>query len=144
MKKILSISALAIIVMIAFSSCKKDDNSNSAQSAALNATAVQGKWRVSYFVDNGVDETIHFTGYEFQFNSNGTVTATKGGSTINGTWTSGTDDSTVKLILGFSTPADFLDLSDDWHLIQQSSTKITLQDVSGGGGGTDYLTFEKI
>lgn len=144
MKRILSISVLAIIVMIAFSSCKKDDNSASAQVAALNATAVQGKWRVTYFADNGVDETIHFTGYEFQFNSNNTITATKGGITVNGSWTSGNDDSTIKFILSFSTPADFLDLNDDWHVTQQSSTKITLQDVSGGGGGTDYLTFEKI
>jgi len=28
-------------------------------------------------------------------------------------------------------------------VIQQSSTLIKLEDVSGGNGGTDYLTFEK-
>jgi hypothetical protein len=144
MKKILSITVLAIIVMIAFSSCKKDGNSTSAQVAALNTTAVQGKWRVTYFADNGIDETIHFIGYEFQFNSNNTVTATKGGITVSGTWASGNDDSAIKFILSFSSPVEFLDLNNDWHVTQQSSTKITLQDISGGGGGTDYLTFEKI
>jgi hypothetical protein len=143
MKKILNIAALAIIMTAAFSSCKKDDNSASVQATALNSIAVQGKWQVTFFSDNSVDKTIHFTGYQFQFNSNNTITATKGAVAVNGSWASGTDDSTVKFILSFSTPVEFLDLNDDWHVIQQSSTKITLQDVSGGGG-TDYLTFEKI
>ena len=144
MKKILSISILAIIMMSSFSSCKKDDSSTAAQVTALNATAVQGKWRITYYADNSIDETIHFIGYEFQFNSNGTVTATKAGSIVNGSWTSGHDDNTVKFILNFGITANFLDLNDDWHVVQQSSTMITLQDVSGGGSSTDYLTFEKI
>jgi hypothetical protein len=42
-------------------------------------------------------------------------------------------------------PADFIDdLSDDWDILSYSATKIELIDVSGGNGGTDYLTFEKI
>ena len=62
---------------------------------------------------------------------------------ITGTWSTGTDDSQVKLVLAFSTPAQFADISDDWHVTERTDTKITLQDVSGGNGGTDYLTFEK-
>jgi len=38
---------------------------------------------------------------------------------------------------------DFEDLNDDWDFISQSATKVELIDVSGGNGGTDYLTFEK-
>ena len=38
---------------------------------------------------------------------------------------------------------DFEDLNDDWDIISQSSSKIELIDISGGNGGTDYLTFEK-
>jgi hypothetical protein len=37
----------------------------------------------------------------------------------------------------------FDELNDDWHIIEETSTKIRLQDVSGGSGGTDLLTFEK-
>jgi hypothetical protein len=37
---------------------------------------------------------------------------------------------------------DFEDLNDDWDIISHSPTKIELKDVSGGNGGTDYLTFE--
>lgn len=34
-------------------------------------------------------------------------------------------------------------LSDDWDVLERTDTKIRLIDVSGGNGGTDYLTFEK-
>jgi hypothetical protein len=45
--------------------------------------------------------------------------------------------------LAFSSPAEFLELSDDWEIIEKSTTVIKLKDVSGGNGGTDYLTFTK-
>ncbi|MBK7965114.1 MAG: hypothetical protein IPK10_07355 [Bacteroidetes bacterium] len=97
------------------------------------------------FNDNGNDETNHFNAYEFTFNSGGIVTATRsGGTTVTGTWSSGFDDNQNKLYLTFTTNNDFIEISDDWHIIQQSSVKIQLQDVSGGNGGTDLLTFEKI
>jgi hypothetical protein len=144
MKKIINLSFIAILFILAFSSCKKDDNSTADQVAALSSTAVQGKWKVTYYNSSGKDETSHYTGYEFQFNSNGTVTATKTGITVSGTWSSGNDDSTIKLVLNFGTTVVFSELNDDWHVIQQSSSMIKLQDISGGNGGTDYLTFEKI
>jgi hypothetical protein len=135
---------LLLISVFVFTGCKKDDNSSSSNSTSvLNNTVQQGTWKITYFNDSGNDETNHFTGYTFQFNSNGTVTATKNGSTVSGTWSSGNDDSTLKLVLNFSsTPFD--ELNDDWHVTQQSSSIIKLEDVSGGNGGTDYLTFEKI
>ena len=45
--------------------------------------------------------------------------------------------------LNFSTPVSFIEISDDWNVIERTDTKIKLQDISGGNGGTDYLTFEK-
>ena len=38
---------------------------------------------------------------------------------------------------------NFEELNDDWDVVSQSATKIELIDVSGGNGGTDYLTFER-
>ncbi len=130
-----------IIGIVLLASCKKDDNSNS--STALNNTLQMGKWKITYYIDNGTDQTSHYTGYAFTFNNNGTVNAAKTGSLVNGTWNSGNDDSTLKLVLGFST-SPFDELNDDWHVIQQTSVIIKLEDVSGGNGGIDYLTFEKI
>ncbi len=135
---------LLIISVSIFTGCKKDDNSPSSSSTSvLNSTIQQGNWRITNFNDSGNDETNHFTGYSFHFNSNGTVVATNNGSSENGTWSSILDDSKLKLVLLFSA-IPFDDLNDDWHVIQQNSSIIKLEDVSGGGSGTDYLTFEKI
>ena len=38
---------------------------------------------------------------------------------------------------------DLDELNSDWHIIEQNSNTIKLEDVSGGNGGTDYLTFIK-
>ena len=44
----------------------------------------------------------------------------------------------------FTSPTNFSDeLSDDWDILSRTDTKVELVDVSGGNGGTDYLTFEK-
>jgi hypothetical protein len=144
MKKILSIAAAAIILISTISSCKKSDDSISSQVTQLTQTVQQGKWKITYYNDNGTVETSTYSGYEFVFNSNGTVIATKGAITVSGTWTNGIDDSTLKLYLDFGAANPFQELNDDWHVTGQSSTVITLEDVSGGGSPTDYLTFEKI
>jgi len=143
MNKLITIAA-AIILVITFSSCKKDDNSLSNQVAVLTQNVQQGKWKITYYNDNGTVETSTYSGYEFQFNTNGTITATKTGTTVSGTWSDGHDDSQLKLYLDFGTVNPFQELSDDWHVTQQSSSIIVLEDVSGGGSPTDYLTFEKI
>jgi hypothetical protein len=135
----------SILVLSLFSSCKKDaaPAPQPLSVASVNNTIVTGNWRVTYYNDNSQDETTKFSGYEFDFAAGGIVTATKTGSSISGTWSSGNDDSQVKLILSFSAPAVFSEISDDWHVTERTDTKITLQDVSGGNGGTDYLTFER-
>ena len=133
-----------LLILVSFSSCKKDDNSSSSNTATvLNSTITQGGWRVTSYIDRGNNETSHYTGDAFTFQSGGVVTATKSGSTVNGTWSSGNDDSTLKLVLNFGTTDPFQELNDDWHVVQQTSTMIKLEDVSGGNGGIDYLTFEK-
>ena len=35
-------------------------------------------------------------------------------------------------------------LSEDWEIIFLTNTKIELRHVSGGNGGADILTFEKV
>lgn len=138
----------AVIHLFIFSvlllSCKKDDSNSSISTSNVAATISSGNWRVTYYWDTDHDETTNFSGYSFVFNSNGTMTATKAANTVTGTWTTRNDDSKIKLVLSFSSSADFIEISDDWHTIERTDTKIKLQDVSGGNGGTDYLTFEKI
>jgi hypothetical protein len=135
---------LVFILMTLMYSCSSDDDSPSPGNASDVAEMVKsGTWRITYFWDTDKEETDHFTGYNFTFGENGTLSASNATNTYNGTWSTGKDDSRVKLIIGFTSPADFEDLSDDWDVIEQTNSKLRLEDVSGGNGGTDLLTFEK-
>lgn len=133
----------SLVFSVLFFSCKKDDSNPTISTSNVTSTVSTGNWRITYYWDTDHDETNNFNGYSFVFNTNGTVTATKAANTITGSWTTSNDDSKIKLVLSFSSPADFIEISDDWHTIERTDRKIKLQDVSGGNGGTDYLTFEK-
>jgi len=137
--KNLRISMLACLLsLFAVVSCNKDDDNPSNNTQTNVQTNVQsGTWRITKFIDSGTDETNHFQGYNFTFNSSGVLNANNGTNNYDGTWSitdsNSNDDS-----------QDDLDFNINFNLfISQSSTKIELIDVSGGNGGTDYLTFEK-
>lgn len=139
-----------LLLTIGFLSCSKDDdnnnnNNNSTITAANLATTVSaGTWRITYYFDTDHEETTNYAGYSFTFAGNNVVTASKPGATpVTGSWTTGLDDSKVKLILAFATPAGFSEISDDWHVTERTDTRIKLQDVSGGNGGIDYLYLER-
>jgi major membrane immunogen (membrane-anchored lipoprotein) len=137
-----TILTLSVFVAILIGCTNKNDDSLSTDKT--NGTITQGNWKVEYFNDSGSDETYKFNGYTFTFGSNGTLTATNGSVTQTGTWSTGNDDSQVKLYLTFSGASPFDEITDDWHVTEQSSSIIKLEDVSGGNGGTDYLNFSKI
>ena len=118
-----------------------DDNSSGGggNNPVFSDVLTDGNWRITYFYDDG-DETVNYNGYNFTFNANGTVTAVKNSTTINGTWSTYVDSGETKLNLNFD--GIVLDeLEDDWRIIEFSETQIRLRHTSGGGGGTDYLTF---
>jgi len=130
------ISLMAIILV----SCTPEDINNVDPDVSNNVQT--GKWAITLYSDGGQDELYHFSGYEFSF-QNGTATAVKGGDTISGTYSNGIDDSEMKFYLDFGNLAPFDELNDDWHILENTTTKIRLEDVSGGNGDTDLLTFER-
>jgi hypothetical protein len=151
-KKIKTILFLVLAGLFTFSSCSSNDDNN----PPINPIHIQVKnnvqqstWRITKFIDSGEDETNHFTGYNFTFGINGTLTASNESNTFNGTWSitdsNSNDDSQndLEFNINFNLTNDFEDLNDDWDFVSQSSSKIELIDISGGNGGTDNLTFEK-
>lgn len=129
------------LAVLMFSACKKDDHSTTNNSTVINAIQ-KGTWRITQYNDSGTDELYHFTGYNFTFAS-GTARAVKGSTTVTGTYHSHVDSNKRKFELNFGNNAPFDELNDDWEVIENTDTKIRLQDVSGGGSGTDLVTFER-
>jgi len=144
----------ALLIFLGFGlttiSCSEDDipSINQTQNQ-IEDIAQSGNWKITFFEDSGKDETNHFTGYNFVFNSNGVLNASNGTNNYDGTWSitdsNSNDDSQDDLDFNiyFDLTNDFEELNGDWDFISNSLTKIELIDVSGGNGGTDYLTFEK-
>ncbi|MCF6142443.1 hypothetical protein L1S34_14195 [Flavobacterium sp. K77] len=151
MKTIKTNILLALLFMLTTAmSCSDDDlNTNGNDVAAIVSIVNQGTWAVSYYYDRDHEETNGFAGFTFTFEGNNTVTATNGTNTYKGTWSvtdeNSNDDSPNDLDfnLAFTSPAQFLEISDDWEIIEKSATVLKLKDVSGGNGGTDFLTFTK-
>ena len=141
---------LALFLMLSMTACNDDDDDDGKTiQDNIESNVESGTWRISKFIDSGQDETNDFAGYVFTFESSGVLNATNGVNSYDGTWSitdsNSNDDSQDDLDfnINFNLMNQFEDLNDDWDIISQSSTKIELIDVSGGNGGTDYLTFVK-
>lgn len=147
---------LSLTLSLIASACTNDDNNqneNSLQIAEIENLVQSGAWRITNFNDSGQNETSDFNGYDFVFNSDGTLVATNGTNTLTGTWSitndnsnsSSSNDDDIDFNIFFPVPDtnDFEDLNDDWDIISVASNRIELIDVSGGNGGIDLLTFEK-
>lgn len=148
--KSLMLLVLSISCLLLFLSCGNDDDNVLSNTKMMVQNSLQnGTWRITKFIDSGKDETNHFDGYNFTFMNSGVLNANNGINNLDGTWTildsNSNDDELddIELNIDFSSINDFEDLNDDWDFISQSSILIELIDISGGNGGTDYLTFEK-
>lgn len=143
---------LMIAGLLILSSCTKWQ-SNQKQ---ITKVSTDGTWMISSYIDDGNDETNDYTSYRFEFLEDGTLNATdllsSSSTPYIGSWSitdsnsSDDDDSLDDLDFNISFSSNSLleDLSDDWDIISFSDTEIKLIDVSGGNGGTDYLTLSKI
>lgn len=139
-------SVAACALLFEGTSCSSDDDNNSSGTPTqITNTITSGTWRITNFMEDDVDETSNFTGYNFTFTDANTVTATNGTNTYNGIWSVDDDDSSddIDFDLVFTTPDDFTELSEDWDILSRTSSKLRLKHVSGGDGSVDYLTFEK-
>ncbi|GHC49678.1 hypothetical protein [Ulvibacter litoralis] len=155
--QLLKMMVFTLIVAAFIVACDSDDDSNPTDNAItvaqVTTTASSGDWRITYFYDTDQDETGNYSGYSFTFNQDGTLVAVNESTTVTGTWSisddssssddDGNNSSDLDFNIFFAAPDDFNELSDDWDIISVSENKIELIDVSGGNGGTDYLTFEK-
>jgi hypothetical protein len=113
-------AALAIVTLfttLQSSSCSKNDV------VSTDPGNITGTWRVSLYWDKK-DETGKFTEYNFTFSSGGTITATNGTNTINGSWS----ESSTRFIVNFGTTPVFSNLNMDWLKEEKTLSSIKLKD----------------
>ncbi|WP_207303280.1 hypothetical protein [Hyunsoonleella flava] len=109
----------------------------------LTTILSDGLWIVASYTEDADDQTANYTGYELNFNIDGTVSASNGANTNNGTWSVFSSGNQMTLDFGTNMPFDEFN-DDDWDVISVSSTEVVLRDISGGNGGTDTLTLQKL
>lgn len=113
------------------------------------STVTTGIWSIIKYTDSGTDKTADYEGYSFVFNGSGALTATSGTAINPGTWGVTDSDSSednledLHFNIVFAAPPLLVELTDDWIIIEVTSTSLKLADVSGGGSGADYLTLFK-
>lgn len=132
------------ILFIGLTACKK------RQVKKVEKIITEGTWKISQFIDSGDDETTSYASATLVFNSDGTLVLTHG-NTYSGAWSvrngsSSDDDSSdddLEFVITVPTPHE--SLSDDWHIVNHSDSKITLEDLDDDEPNkSDYLTLEKI
>jgi hypothetical protein len=142
MKSIQKLLALLLLAVTTLAAC--DDNSSNSN-GGNNVTPAAGDWKVTYFFDKQ-DETSNYAGYTFTFGANGSLLATNGSQTWNGTWLTGYDDSTDKFLIDFggTVPSALSELEEDWRILKIEDNSMHFEHTSGGNGDTDVLKFSKI
>ncbi len=153
LKKIKFSLVIAMLFVLTTSSMCSSDDDNPNPTVNNPADVINivnnGTWRITYYYDTDHEETTNFNGYNFTFGASNALTTSNGTNNYSGTWSvtdSNINDDSISDIdfnIAFSSPAQFEELTDDWEIIEKSTTVIKLKDVSGGNGGTDYLTFTK-
>jgi len=125
-----------------FLTFERDPFTGGGGTTDLEDFLIDGSWFVFSYIDSGNDETGDYAGYNINFDVSGTVTASNGSNTNNGTWQ--VLNAGNKLLLDFGTDFPFDEFNEDWDVLSATNTRVELQDISGGGSGTDTLIFEKL
>lgn len=140
---------VTLLICFSITSCSSDDDNNNPNNTlqeTIENNTQSGTWRITKFIDSGIDETSYFSGYNFIFNSTDVLNSSNGTNSSDGTWnisSDGSDQDDLELNILFNLINDFDGLTDDWDFISQTSTKIELIDISGGGEPDDLITFKR-
>lgn len=135
-----------LCLSVGFLSCQKEDDviptnnmipTNGSTLAVNDFLRNQNGLRINELIEEGTNKTSLVSPYLFQFSENGTVTATKAGETINGTYLVFRDDNRTELRMTFPSNSILYELSDDWYFISQNANTIRFEDDG------DIVQFEK-
>lgn len=145
MRTALKLITLASILYFALNSCQKDSPSGPSPSALSNLnTTLKGKWKITYFIQDGNDKTAPFDGYSVEFGE-ANITARKESEVIYGTWKTKFEINELKLIFKFDSAPAFSNLNQDWNVSQINASIARLTYVDNNDDDkNDFIVFEKL
>ncbi len=126
--KTTKLSLLALAVFFSFASCSE----NTEDILTLNNSEdilKANTWKVEYYLNNNLDETIDFDGFELSFKSDGKVIAKKAWTEFTGSWVE--DKVTKDIFFNFNQSIDpFNRISEGWKIQQKGDGKFKLVNAS--------------
>lgn len=141
MKRLIYVFALTFFL----SSCDegdKDPNMLASEENLVNAVE-NSSWRISLFIEEGIDETSDYAGITLNFIPDGAIEAFEGGQLLErGTWRTLRDDGELEFWITFTQNELLEEISDDWFLVTMNSTEIQL--MEDDDAEKDFLTLTKL
>ncbi len=125
MKKPFLLFALKAAVILYFAACTSIDHYTTGRSATPIVT--KGIWKVNSYKEANNNLTNDLAGYTFIFNASGTITASKNGVDVNGSWFEDDIANRVSIDLGTSDPL-LKKMNGHWNIKDLSGATIEFQD----------------
>ena len=117
---------LIIVSTSLFASCTKG---NADYPPTTRESITRSAWSVDYYF-SGQDKTAQFSNYQFNFNTNGSVTAVDGANSFNGNWSMITDVYRNEVLRMNISEAHLQDLNNQWT-VEATSSGILVMKNSG-------------
>lgn len=146
MKKKLLVS-LSIVVLL-FASCSETDDLPLVNEANVVSKMTSGNWKVTKFIYQNTTKTADYNGVLFDFDAIAVMLSNTGTVPVVGNWAVfnegfDNDPDLVFTLALTSVEERFTNISDDWYIVESTSTKLKLEDENPNTGDIDYLVFEK-
>ncbi|NNJ89327.1 MAG: hypothetical protein HKP53_07980 [Eudoraea sp.] len=121
-----------------------NDNMEDDDVMEIRGFLLDGPWRMAQFVYDGNESTAGYDEFDYVFSSNNVITVEVNADPIaGGLWRIIRDsEGTLRCYLNFGVGNNFIVLTNDWRIVEVSSTRIELR-KENTGGAEDILVFEK-
>lgn len=101
-----------------------------------------GIWQIDQFLDNGVDATSDFIGYNFDFLESITAYASNGSLSVNGIWFLTSEGGELNFNFNMESPINGAN-DENYKVLQLSDTEITVVTRDSSGNIEDTIVFVK-
>jgi hypothetical protein len=130
MKTKATLFVAVVTLSFIFSSCEKAEQF--IQKAVLTEIITNDRWLVEAFAVSGTDVTTEYAPYQFEFNTNGTLTAIKATETIVGEWKE--DLNALSIHTNFKNPTPTLErFNNVWYINKTSATYVEAKAITATG-----------